>query len=56
MASVTYLNIAVKVVYWWLFEDIWRGPPLMSRKGFFYWTAVSSFSSSRVLLDGREEG
>ena len=41
MASVTYLNIAVKIVYWLIFEQVWQGPPLMSRKGFFYWTGVS---------------
>lgn len=40
MASVTYLNIAVKVVYWFIFEDLFRGPALMTRAGFIYWTIV----------------
>jgi hypothetical protein len=44
MASVTYLNIAVKVVYWFLFEDLFRGPPLMSRMGFVYWTVVRALT------------
>jgi hypothetical protein len=41
MASVTYLNIAVKVVYWLLFEDVFHGPELMTWAGFVYWTIVS---------------
>lgn len=40
MASVTYLNIAVKVVYYFIFEDIFHGPDLMSKMGFVYWTLV----------------
>ena len=44
MASVTYLNIAVKVLYWLLFEEVFRGPALMSTKGFFYWTGLQCFS------------
>ncbi|ORX40321.1 transmembrane amino acid transporter protein-domain-containing protein [Kockovaella imperatae] len=42
MASVTYLNIGVKIIYWLLFEECFRGPPLMSTKGFFYWTALQA--------------
>ena len=41
MASVTYLNIAVKVLYWFIFGQLFRGPPLMSKMGFIYWTTVS---------------
>lgn len=40
MASITYLNIAVKVMYWFLFENVFRSPPLMSKLGFVYWSAV----------------
>ena len=41
MASVTYLNIAVKVVYWFIFEDLISGPDLMSKMGFVWWVVVS---------------
>lgn len=40
MASVTYMNICVKIIYWFIFEELFRGPPLMSTAGFFYWTGV----------------
>lgn len=42
MASTTYLNIAVKVVYWFLFEEVWRGPDLMSGRGFVYWAILQT--------------
>jgi hypothetical protein len=33
MVLVVYLNIGVKIVYWFLFEDIFCGPLLMSHMG-----------------------
>ena len=43
MASVTYMNICVKIIYWFLFEEVFRGPALMSTAGFFYWTGVGLY-------------
>ena len=48
MASTTYLNIAVKVVYWFLFEEVWRGPELMSGKGAVYWGIVSTLPTASL--------
>ena len=35
MASVVYLNVAMKVAYWLLFESWFKGPSLNSFKGRF---------------------
>ena len=50
MASTTYLNIAVKVVYWFLFEEVWRGPDLMSGRGFVYWAIVRTYHHATSTL------
>lgn len=40
IAGALYANIACKVVYSFLFEDLTKGPSLMSFKGRIYWTMI----------------
>jgi hypothetical protein len=40
IAACLYGNIGIKVIYINIVEDIFKGPPMASRKGRWLWTAL----------------